>query len=825
MKLEFVPIWSPPVLVLTAVLLFALVLVTYPPRIRHLSPGWRRTLLGLRLLTAAILILAALRPELRIKDERDDKEIVVILRDVSRSMEVRDTTGGQTRAESLAQTLDEVQPLLDELRESVELRIFNFAADVTPAEPDADNESSPPAADNADPDKQPTDADAPPTDEENPVETEVAKSSAESFASQTAIGHALDAVLKQVDRSRLVAVLMLSDGAERLQDKSLPRAREVSQRLSPRSVRPPSPPGDAASDDTDSSPANSSMPQVRVSAIAFGSTQVEGSVDLAIEEIDVFPELFAKTTVRVGGRLLARGVAGRDVVVKLWMEDRTGLAPGETGPLKEISATSTTQPNQRFRPNSNNEVITFDLSFMPLTPGEFKLVLRAEPIEGELKPNNNELATIVSVKKGGVKFAYLDKPSYWEQKYLRAAAKSRKIAIDFVPVRPAPFGDTTAIDPQLFTTRPDAYDAFIIGDVPRSVIGEANLQQLAARVREGAGLLMLGGFNTLGAGGYRNSPIESLLPVDLRADTEAGHFQEDLLLLPTDDGIDHYVMKLSAGDDLETWRKLPPLQGANRLRAKNQAVVVLAASDTNYNPANNGPGVPLLFTHDVGPARVMTFAGDTTWQWWFAGFEETHQQFWQQMLLYLAHKERDNEQLVWAIAEPRTEFLQQPVTLEYGARDGDGQPVVDASFTAEVRRPDGTTQPLAGRRVGDKQVAEYDGADLPGDYWVRVTATKDGKSLGPEAWTRFIAREPRDLELDNPAADPDLLKEVAANTGGRFLRPEELEDYLRDLLKSKELASAEEYRRVRLWDNWWFLLLFVGLMTTEWALRKKQGLV
>ena len=61
MKLVLDPIWSWPLVAIVIGGLLAMVLVTYPPRIRHLPPFYRRLLLGLRLLAAVMLALAMLR--------------------------------------------------------------------------------------------------------------------------------------------------------------------------------------------------------------------------------------------------------------------------------------------------------------------------------------------------------------------------------------------------------------------------------------------------------------------------------------------------------------------------------------------------------------------------------------------------------------------------------------------------------------------------------------------------------------------------------------------------------------------------------------------
>jgi uncharacterized membrane protein len=74
-------------------------------------------------------------------------------------------------------------------------------------------------------------------------------------------------------------------------------------------------------------------------------------------------------------------------------------------------------------------------------------------------------------------------------------------------------GDTLPTD--LAQLRP--YDSVILANVPKEAFTESQHELLAANCHDmGAGLLMLGGPDSFGAGGWMNTPVEKALPVDMQ---------------------------------------------------------------------------------------------------------------------------------------------------------------------------------------------------------------------------------------------------------------------------------------------------------------------
>ncbi len=79
--------------------------------------------------------------------------------------------------------------------------------------------------------------------------------------------------------------------------------------------------------------------------------------------------------------------------------------------------------------------------------------------------------------------------------------------------------DVTVIEPNLLPTdlaSLSRYDAVVLVDVPADALPDGTLESLPVYVRElGRGLVMVGGEQGYGAGGYLRTPLEAALPVDM----------------------------------------------------------------------------------------------------------------------------------------------------------------------------------------------------------------------------------------------------------------------------------------------------------------------
>jgi uncharacterized membrane protein len=483
---------------------------------------------------------------------------------------------------------------------------------------------------------------------------------------------------------------------------------------------------------------------------------------------------------------------------------------------------------------TDDQSVPITLHYTPQAPGEFKVTLRVEPREGELVTTNNEASTFVTVRKGGVNVLYLvgaqrvgGGPGA-EQRFVRAAlAQSPDIVVErrLLNYQP-PDVDLREL------LQHGKFDVVILDDVDAQALNQESWQALADRVRKGVGLMMTGGYHSFGPGGFRDTPLADVLPLDIgpaQRQNFGDALRNDVQLPPpvrmrpaAPLGTRHPIMQIGAtGDTAAAWAALPPLDGANlidRRELKPNAQVLAEADDVQQHP--------LLVAGQSGDGRVLAFAGDSTWHWQMQGFGDAHRRFWRQCVLWLAKKDLQTDGRVWIRLAGRRVARGTRVDFAVGADNSQGESIDGALFDVAVQTPDGRTIDARPTKNGAQSTSTFRDTDKPGDYRIKVTAHDGDKELGT-AEARFLVPN-QDLELDRPAAEPSLmaqLAEMTSSAGGKALAPEELPTLIKHFADEPPKLEEEIVAKVTYWDKWPFFLLFVGLLGVEWYLRKRWGLV
>lgn len=605
---------------------------------------------------------------------------------------------------------------------------------------------------------------------------------------QTDIGTSLAEALAPEQGKRLAGVILLGDGSQTAFDP-LVETQEAARKLR---------------DDF----------AAALYTVTFGlGGDAAQARDVAAERLDEQFTVFVKNELVVKAQLRIRGYVKQDIPVELTLED-------DQGQKQAIG-------RRTIRTDEDGRQVEVEFTYTPQQSGRFRLVLEAQPQPGELVVKNNRLDAYLTVLEGGLRVLYLDGEKRFEQKFLRRSLNaSPDIELDDRIIdRRTKSQWPIDLGPDLTAGK---YDAFIIGDLDAAALGPANLQLLTDAVARGKGLLMIGGRASFGRGRYIGTPLEAALPIDmdpLEAADFGGQDRDEFYHsgpVPMVLGDPHAITRLAPAEQNEAvWRKLPPLNWANKFAAVRETPGVSILLETPR-------GEPLLVSGEFGRGRVLAFAGESTYLWPLHGYEKEHKRFWRQVVLWLVRRDDLNRDDVWIKLDQRRFNPGSRVQFTAGARTAAGDPIITAQLDTFLVRPDGKREPLKLSLDKDQFTGSLT-VDEPGDYAIETTATTGGRPLGT-ARAQFLVFD-RDIELSNPAADPDLMASLAAWTkaeGGRPVAPEELPKLIKDLA---DKPQEYEVRQTR-WklastatDAWLFFLALTGLLTTEWWLRKKWGLV
>jgi uncharacterized membrane protein len=559
-----------------------------------------------------------------------------------------------------------------------------------------------------------------------------------------------------------------------------------------------------------------------IHTFAFGkTTSSDRQSDIALTGITAEP-----SPVPVKGKLVVKATAdapgfeNREVRVRLFLDDKE--VPILVNDREEAVH------KQVLRLTTGNEVVA--ACNAPAKPGEVKVTLKIDKLDGELTEFNNQVSTFVTVSKEGIGVLYVDKRREERAYLLEALASDPRVRVHRVTLGGGPGAGPA--EPDLFHFQDRAYDVIVIGDVTADEVRRADpgaaatIKQLVTE--KGAGVMMIGGRRNFANGGWQKTPLADVLPIDMSADGEIPDTTPISLTL-TDAGKSHYLLRLAdnPAGNAAAWDglKLYGLSRMGKLKATVGDVLLRSAAGDDILAASRS---------DAG--RAIAFAGDTTYLWVRPPKgDEYHERFWRQLVLWLAHQE-EAEGNVWVKPDVRRLAAGGRLGFSAGVRGKGGLDLKDATFEAKVIGPGGARVPVDLVRTKDEDRGTFWKTDAPGEYELVVQGSakdSDGQTVSGQASAHFLVYQD-DAEMTRRAADHEFLKRLAAAGGGKFHSgdEEELTRYLRDL-PSQPLAGLRP--KANMWPDWRrsslsafppaLLLAFAALLSLEWFCRRRWGMV
>jgi uncharacterized membrane protein len=369
-----------------------------------------------------------------------------------------------------------------------------------------------------------------------------------------------------------------------------------------------------------------------------------------------------------------------------------------------------------------------------------------------------------------------------------------------------------------------AYDGLVLGSVEAGFFTIDQLRNIEAFVsRRGGGLLALGGRLSFDGGKYKGTLIADLLPLTLegRNVNDGESFAPIYKAQLTGAGQAHPITRLNEDRAVsqKTWNDLPPISVSEGLKTvKPGASVLLEAK----RAGGSSPAVPLLALQRYGRGQTLAFTASDTWRWRMRmdSKSNAHETFWRQLLRYLVS---GTPRQIEAGAEQDVYVMDDTVRVVADIRDKHFNPVNDARATARITKPSGATLdvPLKFTSINDANV--YTGefkADELGQHGIELIAAS--ASIGQVGAKSTVLVSDLNREFYSAAQNSDLLKRIAAETGGKYYQLGDLQSLLDDLTYRKTPYSERVTKD--LWDMPINFFLIIGLLCAEWFLRKREGL-
>jgi hypothetical protein len=601
---------------------------------------------------------------------------------------------------------------------------------------------------------------------------------------------------------------------------------------------------------------------VPVSSLVVGSSRPP--VDAAVIDVESAPTVLVDDQFVVNARVKLTGMNGRSVRVKL-------VKDGETIDEQILSVVQE-ELVQTVRFNDVPAEEGLRIYQVMIEP------IQADAVEAEAFNSNNQREVRVSVTDDRTQVLIVEGRPRWEYRYLRTllAGRDTSVQLQTVLLRPDQLADVVDLpqvhasvsraDEEIEATLLPAsqeewfkFDVVVLGDVSPQMLGAETLEILDRFVNRRGGALIVVAGRFFMPHAFEGTLLADLLPHSFEGSAEpvTPPADEPYQLALTRVGYRHSITQQgeSYEENREFWESVPPLYWRHQIIETKPGAVVLAYARTEAAAAEQVEAVEnespeqaeqrqleqqqyerdnaLLTIQKLGAGRVMMLNTDRTWRLRYRTGDRFHHKLWGQVLRWAeAEKLQAGTGLVRLGTNKTVYQAGEALTVTARINDTYTAPVEDENAMVRIYQDDKLVLSELLKQVPDSNGmyrVSINNLSGEGEFRVVLDSPEAKRVLAGEGVDEVETRisllpvEINSQELNETTIDLVNLARWGSLTGGAVYDAGRIPNVL-DTFGSGTLNYKEEIRRT-IWDSWILLTLLIVVVTVEWCVRKRGGLV
>ncbi|MFD2514905.1 VWA domain-containing protein [Pontibacter locisalis] len=473
--------------------------------------------------------------------------------------------------------------------------------------------------------------------------------------------------------------------------------------------------------------------------------------------------------------------------VELQQDGFSGKAATVT--LKENGKTIATK-NVTLQANQPVQQVPFQVLANGL--GKRHYEVEVQPLQDEFTTLNNTKHAYIDVVKGKIKVLVAAAAPHPDIKSIRAAIESNENY------------ETELYIPGLTPLKQQDYDVAVLHQLPGRVAGSETAMRIV-RQKNLPALYILGPQSDIGD--------FNRLKVGLNISYSG---QADEVTPVANTNFSTFTLPEAASERLQQY---PPAQvpyGDVQVSPNTEVILYQQVGRVKTNK-------PMLAVQTSGENRNATMLASGIWQWRLMENANNEQpQVYDKLitnLIQLLSAPRNKKRL--NVYPVQTEYTSaDEIRFNAEAYNEALEPIYGQNITLSIKDEAGETKSFNFAN-GENQSGVNIGT-LPGGRYTYSAAARINGQLQQDKG-EFIVEELQ-LEALNAVADHNLLYQLANNTGSKLYQPNQLQQLEQDLLGADyqaKIYSSEELKEIV--DMKWLFFLLLGLICTEWFIRKYNG--